>query len=84
MASLQLENVPEELVKRLELAAVARKRDLSREVVDRLDDSFGPHRVAERRSPEELTQLARQIRGEIKGSWMTPEFLRMAREYGRE
>ena len=72
------------LVKRLQLAAVARRRDLSKEVVDRLDDSFGPQRVAERRSSEELSQLARQVRGEIKADWLTPEFVRMAREYGRE
>ena len=84
MASLRLENIPDELLKRLELAASSRRHDLTEEVVDRLDDSFGPRRVAERRSTEELSQLAKQIRGEAKSPWLTPEFIRMAREYGRE
>lgn len=84
MSTLTLHNVPDDLVKRLELAASARRRDLSDEVVDRLDDSFGTPRVAERRSQAELSVLARRVRGEIPGPWLTPEFLRMAREWGRE
>jgi hypothetical protein len=84
MATLELENVPDELVKRLELAATARHRELPVEVMARLDESFGPMRVAERRSHEELSELARRIRGEIPGPWLTPEFIRMAREWGRE
>jgi plasmid stability protein len=84
MASIQLANVPDELVKRLEIAAASRRHDLTDEIVDRLDDSFGSQRVSNRRSPAELALLARQIRGEIEGEWLTPEFIRMAREYGRE
>jgi hypothetical protein len=84
MASLKLDNVPEELVRRLELAATSRHRDLNVEVVDRLDDSFGVPRVAEPRSHAELSALAKRVRGEAKGPWLTPEFIRMAREYGRE
>lgn len=84
MASLRVENVPDELVKRLELSASARQRDLAVEVVTRLADSFGEPRAAERRSHADLSELARRIRGEAPGDWMTPEFIRMAREYGRE
>lgn len=80
MATLKLENVPEELVKRLEVAASARHRDVVVEVIDRLDDSFGAPRVAERRPHAELSELARRVRGEIPGPWLTPEFIRMARE----
>lgn len=84
MASLKLENVPEDLVKRLQLAATTRHRELSAEVVDRLDDSFGMRRVAARRSHSELAALAKGLRGESTGDWLTPEFIQMAREYGRE
>jgi plasmid stability protein len=84
MASLRLDNVPDELLKRLELAASTRHHDLAAEVVDRLDESFGPTRVAEPRSSAELSELARRLRGEIAGTWLTPEFIRTAREYGRE
>ena len=84
MASITVVNIPDELMKRLELAASARRRDLNLEVVSRLDDSFGQTRAAESRSHAELSELARRIRGEIAGVWMTPEFIRMAREYGRE
>jgi hypothetical protein len=84
MASLRLDNLPEELLKRLELAATARHRDLAVEIIDRLDDSFGSPRVAQRRGHDELKGLARRLRGEIPGAWLTPEFIRMAREYGRE
>ena len=84
MASLQLNNIPEHLVKRLELAAQSRQRDLVAEVVVRLDDSFGTRRVAAPRTHAELSSLARRIRGEQAGAWLTPEFIRMAREYGRE
>lgn len=84
MASLQLDNVPDELVKRLQLAAMSRHRELDVEVIDRLDDSFGAPRVSERRTQAELAALARRVRGDEPGDWMTPEFIRMAREYGRE
>lgn len=84
MATLNLPNVPEDLMKRLELAASARHHDVAVEVVDRLGNSFGPVRVAERRTHSELSELARRIRGEIPGAWLTPEFIRMAREWGRE
>ncbi len=84
MAALHLENVPDELVRRLELAASARRRDLLTEVVNRLDDSFGIRRVAERRSHAELSELARRLRTGAGGPWLTPEFIRMAREWGRE
>ena len=84
MAMLQLDNVPEELVKRLQLAASSRHRELSDEVIDRLDDSFGVRRIAGHRTPAELARLARRVRGEETGPWLTPEFIRMAREYGRE
>jgi hypothetical protein len=84
MAALRLDNVPDDLVKRLELAASSRHRDLTVEVVDRLDVSFGGTAAADRRSHEQLSELARRVRGEISGEWMTPEFIRMAREYGRE
>ena len=84
MAKLQLENVPDELLKRLELAAAARNRDLKGEVLERLDESFGPVRVSQRRSHAELSELARSLRGDMVGAWLTPEFVRMAREWGRE
>jgi plasmid stability protein len=84
MASLTLQNVPDDLVKRLALAAEARHRDLSLEAVNRLDNSFGSPRVSEPRSHAELVELARRVRGEGEGSWLTPEFIRQAREYGRE
>ncbi|MBV8780698.1 MAG: hypothetical protein JO353_04810 [Phycisphaerae bacterium] len=84
MATITLDNVPDELLKRLELAATARRHLLTEEVIERLDDSFGPRRVAARRSSTELSELAKRIRGEIKGAWLTPEYIRMAREYGRE
>mgnify|MGYP001422108494 CR=1 FL=1 len=84
MPALRVENIPDELLKRLELAAAARHRDVAAEVVERLDDSFGPMRVAARRSHAELAELARRVRGEIPGTWLTPEFIRMAREWGRE
>lgn len=84
MATLELDNIPDELIKRLQLAAVSRRRELSVEVVDRLDDSFGSRRVAERRTHEELVALASRVRGELEGAWLTPEFIRMARDWGRE
>ena len=84
MASINLPNIPDELIKRLELAASAKRRDLTVEVLTRLDDSFGPARAAEPRSHAELSDLARRIRGDAPGEWLTPEFIRMAREYGRE
>ena len=83
MASIHLENVPEDLVRRLELAAEARHRALASEVVERLDDSFGGSRVETHRDHAQLLQLARRVRGEGDGAWLTPEFIRMAREYGR-
>jgi hypothetical protein len=84
MASLRLDNIPDDLVKRLELAASARKRELAAEVVDRLDDSFRVRRVARKRDHTELSTLARTLRGEMPGDWLTPEFIRAAREFGRE
>lgn len=84
MASLQLDNIPDHLLARLRLAAEARQRDLGREVVERLSDSFGPIRVSDRRSHAELVELARAVRGDGSGNWLTPEFIRMAREWGRE
>lgn len=84
MASLQLANIPDDLLKRLELAAAAHRLNLREEVVDRLASSFGPPRIGPRRSPDELRDLASQIRGEGNIVGLTPEFIRMAREYGRE
>ena len=83
MASLHLESVPEDLVKRLELAADARHRALVSKVIERLDDSFGGSRVVTQRDHAELLRLARRVRGEGDGAWLTPEFIRMTREYGR-
>lgn len=83
MATIKLDNVPDELARRLQLAAEAHRHDLTGEVIERLDGSFGP-RVSPRRSHSELADLARRVRGEIEGVWMTPEFLKMAREHGRE
>ena len=80
MASLHLNNLPEELLKRLELAARARHRDVTHEVIERLDDSFGPPRVATRRSHDELKELAKHLRGNKNGAWPTPEIIRMAKE----
>ncbi len=84
MASIELTNIPEELLRRLELAATARRHNLSEEIRDRLDESFGPPRLAPRRSPEDLRRLARQVRGEAQTVGITPEFIRLAREWGRE
>lgn len=84
MASIKLDNVPDELMKRLQLAATSRHRDLSAEVVERLDESFGAPKVAPRRSHQELSALARRLRRDEPGDWLTPEFIRMAREWGRE
>jgi len=84
MASLRLDNLPDELLKRLEMAATARHHAISEEIIVRLDGSFGPPRVADRRSHAELKELAKRLRGEVPGTWLTPEFIRMAREYGRE
>ena len=84
MASLRLDQFPDELLKRLQLSASARAHELSIEIIDRLDDSFGSPRVANRRSHEELKQLAQQLREKSPGTWLTPEFIRMAREWGRE
>jgi plasmid stability protein len=84
MSSLQLSNVPEDLLERLKFAADAHRHGLSEEAIVRLTDSFDKARVGGRRSTEELRQLARQIRGEGNFIGLTPEFIRMAREYGRE
>lgn len=84
MASLQINNVPDDLVQRLELAAQARRRDLTVEALERLEDSFGSPRVGPQRTHAELSALARRVRGTGEGIWLTPEFIRMAREYGRE
>ena len=84
MASLQLNNIPQELMERLQLAAKARQRELSVEAVDRLSESLGLQQVGGSRTHAELSALARELRGEGEGKWLTPEFIRMAREYGRE
>jgi plasmid stability protein len=84
MSSLQLTNVPDDLLERLKFAADAHRQDVSREAISRLSESFNRHSVAGKRSPEELRQLARQIRGDGNCFGLTPEFIRMAREYGRE
>jgi hypothetical protein len=77
-------DIPDDLLRRLETVAASRKKPLSAEVVERLDCSFGQPRVSPERSPEQLRKLAEQIRGEHHAVGLTPEFLRMAREYGRE
>jgi hypothetical protein len=84
MATIQITDIPDHLIRRLETVAAARKHPLSVEVIERLDDSFESPRVAQVRSPEQLRELARQIRSGTSNPLLTPEFIRMAREYGRE
>jgi hypothetical protein len=84
MATIQITDIPDHLMRRLEMIAAAKQHPLSAEVVERLGDSFGVPRVAHERSPEQLRELAKQIRGETNSPLLTPEFIRMAREYGRE
>jgi hypothetical protein len=36
------------------------------------------------RTYEELLALAQRVRGSGKADWLTPEFIRAAREHGRE
>jgi len=83
MATLQLDNIPDQLVRKLEMAAASQHRDLVTEVISRLDNSFGPVPGGEA-THEELSALARQLRGDGKADWLTPEFIREAREHGRE
>lgn len=83
MATLQLENVPEELLEQLKVAARAGGRDLAVEVIQRLETTFNPVDPDAHMSHEERVELARRVRAE-GGDWLTPEFIRSAREYGRE
>ena len=84
MATIQITDVPDHLVRRLETVAAAKKQPLSAEVVERLGDSFGNSPMANDRAPGELLELAKQIRGETDHPLLTPEFIRTAREFGRE
>jgi plasmid stability protein len=84
MASLQIDNIPQELMERLEVAAKARQHEMSAEAIDRLSQSFGLPQPGGPRTHAELSALAKELRGEGEGKWLTPEFIRMAREYGRE
>ncbi len=91
MATLELSNMSDDLLQRLSRAAAVGHRDVAAEAVDRLDMSLRGQVPA--RSHEELSAMARAIRAgndaqasdaPPSGAWLTPEFIRSARDWGRD
>jgi len=84
MGSLLIENVPDDVLRRLEREAELRERKVSDVAADRLTD--GVRRLGgslPRRSAAELLALADAVRTGAREAWLTPEFIRAAREDGR-
>ncbi len=80
MATLTLKNVPDQLVKRLEIEARQNRRSLTQETLLRLEGSL----EARRRTPEETVAALRQLHQRLAHlPPLTDDFLDRAKREGR-
>lgn len=83
MANLELKDMPDELLSRLQEAAAVSHRDVIHEVIERLDRSFNTLNQS-RLTKDQRDKLLKRIRVGGPNDWLTPEFIRAAREEGRD
>lgn len=78
MSTFTLKNVPEPLLARLRLSARQHHRSINREILARLERSFGAAAL-----PAETIARARELRAAFKGKPVTLQALDAARKLGR-
>jgi hypothetical protein len=84
MPDLALKNIPEHVYRRLQEEAARHALAVEEEATQRIARSLGvPEFREEERNVEDLLRKAAEIRGDQKHDWLTPEFIRAAREEGR-
>jgi len=82
MATLTIKNVPRKLHQRLKLNAAAHRRSMNSEVIACLEETLADKRP----DPEKFLAEVREARERIareSGLFVTDEFLREARNWGR-
>ena len=83
MASLHIDNLPERVLRDLQNEAARGARNISEVAAERLARSFGDVLPHAQRDADELLRLADSVRTGRGEQWMTPDYLRAARENGR-
>ena len=84
MGKLLIDKLPDDVLQKLQQEAQQSDREVADVAADHLTEALRQTPPANHLSKEELLQLADSIR--IKsgdGKWLTPEFIRAAREEGR-
>ena len=82
MATLTINNVPPAVIDKLRLEAARRAKSLDEIAAERLAADPNPAAYSWR-SAEELLAIADRARVQGENEWLTPGFIRAAREDGR-
>ena len=84
MATLTISQLSEQALDRLRLEAERESLDPATVAARYLEEDLRERPEPQRRSTPELLALADAIRANEKAAALTPEFIRAAREYGRQ
>lgn len=84
MRQLENMNLPDELYARVEETARKYHRSVAEQAAELVAIGLSVDKVHQSLSVAEKLRLADEVRGETKGTWITEEFIRQARDEGRE
>ena len=84
MRQLENMNLPDELYARVEETARKYHRSVAEQAAELVAIGLSVDKVDQSLSVAEKLRLADEVRGETKGTWITEEFIRQARDEGRE
>ncbi len=84
MRQLENMNLPDELYARVEETARKYHRSVAEQAAELVAIGLSVDKVHQSLSVAEKLRLADEVRGETKGAWITEEFIRQARDEGRE
>jgi antitoxin FitA len=80
MATLTIKSIPDTLYARLKAKASENRRSLNSEVIVCLEESV----TALKNDHEQTLERIRHLRNSMKGIYLTEDFLRRAKDEGRE
>ena len=79
MPTITVENIPEELYKRLKRSASIHQRSLNDEVLACIQSVLGVHKI----DVEDTIARARELREKMPGIWLTDDEINKAKRAGR-
>jgi len=82
MAALTIKNIPDELYQKLKASAKRNHRSLNSELIACMEKVLNSERFDQKQFLAEVREMRKKL--EVRGVYLTEEFLRDAKESGRE